>query len=428
MGMIQRALLALVVALAMPISAVHAGGYDTPMLYTAQHMGMGGTAVSSVDDPSALFHNPAGLAGTERLTVLGDFSLLLGNITGAPADGVNVESELTTAPFFLVGASGRITPWLTAGFAVYPVASAGATYRYNDGGAEIEDTTRLVFIEASPGVAFEVPDHNLSFGLSWRATLVQLDRSRLEVGQEPTTGDLDFSASGWSFAGVRAGVQWQPMEELQLGLAYRHKTTTDIEDTDSPYVLFSESERLSTSFTLPSRLSFGARGNFGDFSAALDLEYAFNSQNDRADLVVAELSTPVPNVFDWSNALTVRIGGEYRLLDGRLPLRLGFVWDQKTSSAIYPSAFGTPATATYIFTLGAGYQIGDVSFNVAYAHRRGSTTHTQAQFDSRSSNALGDCGFCGFAGDHSITLNGIYVDVAWSLGASEADEAAPVEN
>ena len=43
-------------------STVQAAGYDTPMLYSARHMGMGGAAIGSVDDPSALFHNPAGLA------------------------------------------------------------------------------------------------------------------------------------------------------------------------------------------------------------------------------------------------------------------------------------------------------------------------------------------------------------------------------
>ena len=51
-----------------------AGGFDTPMLYSAEHMGMGGVAVSFVDDPSALFHNPAGLARAPRLSVLADFS------------------------------------------------------------------------------------------------------------------------------------------------------------------------------------------------------------------------------------------------------------------------------------------------------------------------------------------------------------------
>ena len=51
-------------------SVAVAGGYDTPMLYAGEHMGLGGAAVAGVDDPSALFHNPAGLAQVRRQSPL----------------------------------------------------------------------------------------------------------------------------------------------------------------------------------------------------------------------------------------------------------------------------------------------------------------------------------------------------------------------
>ena len=60
----------LVVLMGLTSSApVQAGGYDTPILYSARHMGMGGTAISFVDDPSALFHNPAGLSHTKFISL-----------------------------------------------------------------------------------------------------------------------------------------------------------------------------------------------------------------------------------------------------------------------------------------------------------------------------------------------------------------------
>ena len=57
-----RVIGALVLGLLLWTPAAWAGGYDTPMLYSARHMGMGGTAISGVNDASALFHNPAGMA------------------------------------------------------------------------------------------------------------------------------------------------------------------------------------------------------------------------------------------------------------------------------------------------------------------------------------------------------------------------------
>src|SRR5262245_7413186 len=121
-------LLPLVAAAAALPSAALAGGYDTPMLYSARHLGMGGTAVGYVDDPSALFHNPAGLAQIKRFAALGDFSLLLAKVHATPASitgAIDIDSQTTVAPLFLLGAGYRISRFLTAGLGVYPIASAG---------------------------------------------------------------------------------------------------------------------------------------------------------------------------------------------------------------------------------------------------------------------------------------------------------------
>lgn len=415
-------------------ATAHAGGYDTPMLYTARHMGMGGAAQAYVDDPSALFHNPAGLMGTERLSIVGDFSLLTGFIQASPGNprafgeaGTSIESERTIAPFFLLGVSGRITDWLTAGFAVYPVASAGAEFRFTDDfGAQTTDRTRLVFLELSPGVAFQIPSYpKLSLGIGYRVTIVQLERFQqtTQEGAPPDTG-IDFDISGTSFAGLRFGVQWRAYDWLQLGLSYRHKTTTTVEGSGT--VVGTEWDYVSTKFTLPSRLAFGLRSDVADFGAALDLEYAFNSQNRQADVRIGTSSddaTGLANISNWSDALTVRAGVEYRLLGGRLPLRLGYVWDQKTSDPTYSSAFGTPPGPTNVVTAGIGWQMPSWSVDLAYAYRWGQATVTDEDFNQRG-DKLGECQFCSYPGDYEIRLHGVYVTVAWSWQRAETLEAS----
>jgi hypothetical protein len=126
-------LVALAGALALVLVApvARAAGYDTPILYSARHQGMGGTAIAYVDDPSATFHNPAGLAGVEGLSLLGDLSLILGTVQSTPERGVeSVESEPGLAPFFMVAAAVRPHEWFTLGLGFFPVASGGAEYRY----------------------------------------------------------------------------------------------------------------------------------------------------------------------------------------------------------------------------------------------------------------------------------------------------------
>src|SRR6187402_1499272 len=167
MNFVDRALIGLA-ALALSLSTASvakAGGYDTPMLYSARHMGMGGTAIGYVQDPSALFHNPAGLGKIQRGEVLGDFSLLVGGIhasPGAAPAGKDVDSETTIAPFFLVGGAYRLHKIITLGVGVFPIASAGATYKYGTG--NFQDSTELFFLETTPAIAFNLLS-NLRLGL-----------------------------------------------------------------------------------------------------------------------------------------------------------------------------------------------------------------------------------------------------------------------
>ena len=135
-------------------------GFDTPILYTARHQGMGGTAIASVNDASAGFHNPAGLQGVRGLGLIADFSLILGKIQASPTPSDNLESRTVVAPFFLLGAAYRLRPWLTLGLAGFPVASGGAEYRYPVGRTKPVtwlDKTDIVFFEVTPMLSLNVP-------------------------------------------------------------------------------------------------------------------------------------------------------------------------------------------------------------------------------------------------------------------------------
>jgi long-subunit fatty acid transport protein len=403
-----------------------AGGYDTPILYSARHMGMGGTAVSYVSDGSALFHNPAGLGYIERANLIGDFSLIIGDITGSPTGApMNTPSETTLGPFFLVGGGVRLHDWVTVGLAVYPVASAGATYTYPTAGMQSEDSTTLFFLEASPGVALSVPESvgigKLNIGVGYRITYVSLDRRQATGDLAPV---LDFSMSGLNFAGLRFGLQYEPIPELQFGVSYRHKTVTEVSN-DEGIALALPFTDISTEFTLPSRLTLGLRGNFHGIGAAFDFEYGFNSQNVRSDLTGSPAGgapLTVANVFAWQDSFTLRGGVEYDIrLDPNqseanlLTPRLGYIFDSTTSNKSYPTAFGTPPGPTHVLTLGVGFDGGPWEANLAYAYRFGSATVTAADIAAGVAGPEGACMFCSQPGDYSITMHGIYLDASYDF-------------
>ncbi len=443
--------LAAALALVLPASLVApqlalAAGYDTPMLYSARHMGMGGAAISYVDDPSAIFHNPAGLANLKGGAVFGDFSPLVGGIHGSPSDtsvtgtsgsqsqpGMNIGSERTFAPFFLVGAGYRLHKLLSVGFAAYPVASAGADYKYSSNVAgpagtlgEVTDHTKLVFLEFAPSIAVQILE-GLNLGVAYRYSTIEFQRSRTNsdlTGASPSRIDLDMA--GKNAAGLRVGLQYVA-KMFQLGLVYRNQTDTTVK-TAKGVLTNVAAENVEYGFTLPSKVGLGAQFTGIDkLRLALDAEYTWQSVNTQTGMVgimggaLASQNIkvgPVYNVMNWDNNMTVRAGAAYQI--GPVEARCGYVHDGQASQAKYPSAFGTPPAVTQVYTVGAGYKISDaLDVSLAGAYRTGKATVTAADV------AGNNCPFCGFAGTYEINLFGAYVDVLWRFGGKDKAAAAP---
>jgi long-subunit fatty acid transport protein len=426
---------ALVVLVAIGSSGTaRAGGYDTPMLYSARHMGMGGAANAYVNDPSALFHNPAGLGHIKGLTLLADFSLLVGGIQSSPQTfAASIESEPVIAPFFLLGAGYRVTDYLTLGLAVYPVASASAKYEYqSSSGQSIIDSTQLLFIESTLGAAVNIEAARLRIGAGYRVTFLSFKRTQSFDGAD----QLAFDMAGWNFAGFRAGIQWTAIPgHLSMGFSYRHKTVTEVtqDKVTIPALLGGTATDGSAEFTLPSRFIWGVRGDYMNIGLAFDVEYALNSQNSDTTIqgTVPSGNIELANIFEWDDAVTLRMGAEYRIQFGEhaiLP-RLGFIYDARTSKKKYPTAFGTPPAPTYVLTFGAGYESGPYRINVAYAYRFGSTEIADNDLANPGANPDDrNCQFCSKAGDYKIWLNGIYVDFSYDFdfggGSAKKTKAA----
>ena len=405
----RRLFALLLVGAVLPIGAAQAGGYDTPIMYSARHMGMGGTAIGYVNDPSATFHNPAGLAHTNFLDVTLDFSPLLGKLDTSPSYAdQNKKSNLTFAPFFLGSVSLRVTDFLVLGVGIYPVASSGASYDYvNGSGIKTHDETRISFIEVAPGLAVNLP-LGFKFGAVWRATMLQFRRLQESPGSG-SAGMFDMDLSGASFAGYRVGLQWSYLPWLSAGLVYRSRTDTTVE-ADKSVVLTKNWGKTTMPFILPAKLGAGVRADLGPFGAAVDLEYGLYSENDT---VVIKGANPDPaakdleltNYYMWSDAITLRLGLEYAFLP-LMKARIGYVYDGKVGDPNYPTAFGTPPTHTQSITAGFGASLfGFVEANLAYAYRFGSAT---VGAPAAGTNI---CLGCSKPGDYAIGLHGIYADV-----------------
>ncbi len=393
-----------------------AGGYDTPILYSAEHMGVGGAAIGYVDDPSAMFHNPAGLMGTKGLSLMANLTLVTGSIQSSPAStNPNEESESLLALAPLIGVSYDVNDVVAFGLAFYPVASAGAEYLYTDAGSQVatRNFTSVRFLEFSPGVAVKIPGTNLSIGAGYRFSIVQLGRYLGPEDKSEGAPTFDVSMSGKNFAGFRVGLQWQPIPELELGLVFRSLTRTEIEDDKG--VVLAPATNIKTEFTLPAKAGFGVRANLDPIAIMLDVEYGFYSQNESNEFLAdPALLLPIVNVSRWKDALTLRAGVEYGV-DKRWFFRGGFLYDGQVSQQNFPSAFGTPPTSTSTITAGVGYKCGETwKLNFAVAQRFGNTKVVRATTDSEG-NALPGCIPCSASGDYSLSMTAFYLDFMYAF-------------
>jgi long-subunit fatty acid transport protein len=396
-----------------------AAGYEVPILYTARHQGMGGTAIAFVDDASAALHNPAGLQGVRGLGLLGNGTLLLAHFTGspaAPASASSVQSELTIAPYFMGAAAYRAATWLTLGAAVFSSASGGGDYVYPVPNNDLYQQSRLQLMayELTPLLSLNVPKDavlpgELSVGVGYRLTFISFQR---QEGDRNGLQALDLDMSATNASGFRAGLQYRVSPLFAIGLVYRNRIEAAPHAADAT-VAGQAATDAEFSFVLPTQLGGGIRSDYDRLGVAFDVLYTLQSQNEQGDLTSLIGGTPVtiPNPFEWRDAFTMRFGFEFRLGPSEeVPIRIGYVYDERVTSAAYPSPFAAPPSPTRIFTLGGGYVASNWEMNVALAVLAASSEVRVGDLAPP-----GACPGCGFAGEYGTSATGLYLDFSTDI-------------
>jgi hypothetical protein len=89
-----------------------------------------------------------------------------------------------------------------------------------------------------------------------------------------------------------------------------------------------------------------------------------------------------------------------------LPVRAGYIWDQKTTNPDYPSPFGTPPGPSHVITAGTGWNAGAWQVNGALAYRMA---------EARVNMPDPSCAFCGQKGNdpYKLWMLGYYVDFSY---------------
>ena len=351
-GSAVAALLTLAVSLAP--SPLRAAGFAL-FEHGAKGMGFAGAFTAQASDPSAIFHNPAGIAFLRgKQLYLGDTAVMpKWTFEGAnPFPGTGVTENGATNVLLPPAAyyTQAFSPRVALGIGVYVPFGLKTEWASPDtfSGRYISQKASLGGFAVNPTVAIKLADRlAVGAGLDVRLSTVTLDR-RVPVINPFTQKPVDAAAEQLDAGndvgvGFDVGVLAKVSDSISVGASYRHKVKVDYTGTASftPIptgnaqldarvlaVLPAQSLALNSSITFPALASGGVAYRRGDWVFEADVNwYRWSSFTaipvtfpDRPDLSGAITE-------DYSNSFQYRFGLE-KTLNDVWTVRGGYFWDE----------------------------------------------------------------------------------------------------
>ncbi|WP_019946471.1 OmpP1/FadL family transporter [Hymenobacter aerophilus] len=372
-------------------TAASAGGYQVT-LAGIKNNGMGGVGVGLSLDQAAMFYNPGALAMVrERGVQVGaNFTFARNSFV---AEGSNQQRELRNSvvtPVSLFAGFGPQEGKFRAGIAVY--TPFGSKLQYADGWegrtALTDIDLKSVFVQ--PTVSYAITDQ-LSIG----AGLVVLAHGSVNLQRDiplpDSYGHIELDGKAETKLGFNAGIFFKPSEKLSVGINYRSKIDAHVKDGDVTFSgidspVFAPRFPSGTKFsaTLPliattsigfgimptENLTIGIDASLANWSAYRTLRFDFTQ-----DINGSKVSE---SKREYQDALTFRVGGQYKLTSG-LTLRAGGSYDESPVK----DGFVTPETPDNDRlggTIGASYNFGKFGVDLS-AQYVGIKKRTQTQQD-----------------------------------------------
>ncbi len=335
--------------------------------------GMGSVGVASAKDSSAIFYNPAGILGVNKLDVqLGDTLILVDlDFTGA-REGSPTENQVTPAPPPHGYVVYKFHDMVAAGVGVFVPYGASSEWPEDFSGRFLAYKSQLQTIDINPTVAFAPVDW-VRIGVGAQLEYGAFGLTRFVDPLIPGA-QLELSATAWGF-GYNAGVQVDVVRNLvTFGAHYRSAVKLDFEgdadfrDVPPPAAaLVPPDQEFGLTWRMPATLGLGlAVTPLPRLTLAFDANW-FDWAGSTKELTVELRTTPERNQTlhkYWHTRWNFHLGGEYGLSDA-LAVRAGVVYDPTPTpeDTLTPDL---PDADRMNYAVGAGYKFGAFRADLAY--------------------------------------------------------------
>jgi long-chain fatty acid transport protein len=353
-------------------ASLHAGSCfaGTP-IDGAKAAGMGTAFVAVADDPSAIKHNPAGLAGPRGTRIYGGVTAVIPSSKYESSSGTSEESEFQAFfPPHLYVSSDLHSENLAVGLGIFSPFGIGGLTWPDTGLTRYASTESLIAtLAVNPVVAFRVsPSLSVGFGVFYVYGLNTVERMVNQSALGAGDARYRLAADGGGF-GFNLGLLVTPCDTFSLGFAYRSRTNVDQSGTvklrsiaPALQPLFGGSSfktDVETTLRFPDDATAGvAFRPTESLTLAAELEWIGWSRFSSYDLdfereVPAAGFADVSIPLDWRDGWVFKAGGEYKI-NPSYALRFGYAYvttpvPERTLSPDNPDA------DQHNFSIGFGY-------------------------------------------------------------------------
>jgi long-chain fatty acid transport protein len=327
--------------------------------HSARALGMGTAVTALIDDSSALYYNPAGLAGRKGLEVQAGGSLIFPSLSFA-SDATSATTPVAprlSTPVNAYATYGLLDT-LTLGVGVFVPFGSSASWPTGWEGAGRALTSTVQIFDINPTVAWQIhPRFRVGAGFQVFLGSVFIERG-LNFVESQGTVQLGGRATGF---GWNAGFQLEVYEDLVfLGGSYRSGAamgfTGSSHFANVPLEFQSrlKDQPISANITLPDVASVGL-GIKASKKLRLGIDVTAVTWSSFKELKIefqdAALTNPLPK--RWDSVASVAVGGEYDVTDA-FRGRLGFSFDP-TGTPANTLTPDLPDATKFRFSAGAGW-------------------------------------------------------------------------
>ena len=373
-----RLLAAVLLVLALGLSPyARAAGFGRPNIVGAPAIGMGGAFAAIADDPSAIYHNPAGISLYPQTSLLLDVGVVIPDRKYQPPDCTVTAPDLpactgtrrseremmtpTLMPAFAFStrfgkAYGEAASRLAIGFASY--LSQGGVIKFSDKLSSVDRkgmrSMQIALIELVPAVAYNASDYlAVGAGLRIGIGLFDLDATALYGTPDLETSHVKVSSVGVT-AGGTLGVMVRPVRWLNLAFVYhtpmKVPASGDLDILQTP----TSHKSLNVDLPFPQQFTIGAAFKpIERLRLAVQLDWTNWSSFEKLELRYPPTAAEV--YLDFKDSWTVHVGAEYYVTE-QFPVRVGYALDTQSIPDVSMERQYADALK-HTVNVGAGYVI-----------------------------------------------------------------------